>query len=519
MSKKFLAYTLAAFLVVAAVLTGCSGSGSSSANSKILYFAQSADPRGLDPAWVDDSESTNVTAQIYEGLLKYKKDGTAVEPCLATSWTISPDGTQYTFKLRKNVKFQDGTPFNADAVVYNIERQLPPKASADMPYASFTFGPVKDAVKIDNYTVRIDLTAPYTPFLANLAMTLAAPMASPTALKAHNDNINNNPVGTGPFKFVKWDKGQDVELQAYDGYWGTKPSVGKIIYKIEAENSVRASDLIAGSVNTTDEVDPNDIPKMKQNNVKIYEASGMNINYMAFNCSRAPFDTEAAREAVAHAINKPELVKYLYQDYAEVANTILPSFVPGYDSSVQQYGYDPDKAKQMIQSSGLAGKTINIITYSNSRPYNPVDGQKLAEAVQNYLNKVGLKSQIQVYDWTTYKQKIIDGAGDICFYGWVGDNGDADNFMTLLQSDQMQSGMNAAKYKNTQVDSLLQEARTTVNGDKRNSLYGQIETIAAKDAPWVPISHEKSLGAYTSNVSGFYVHQTGSVFLNNVAIK
>lgn len=518
MKKKLTAVLLASLFLMSAVLTGC-GSKSNSASAKapkILYLATSSDPRGMDPAWVDDGESTKVMNQIYETLFKYKKDSTEVEPCLATDWQISTDGKEYTFHLRKGVKFQDGTPFNADAVVYNIERQLPPKAKDDMPYASFTFGEVQKVEKVDDYTVKFTLKEPYTPFLANLAMALAAPIASPTALQKNNDNINENPVGTGPYKFVKWDKGQSITLERNTDYWGAKPDADKIIFKIEKENSVRASDLIAGQIDMTDEVDPNDIPKLQQNNITIFKDAGMNINYMAFNCSRAPFNNPKLREAISHAINRDELVKYLYQGYAEVANSPLPSFIPGYDDKVQPYNYDPDKAKQMLKDLGMENLTIKMITYSNARPYNPVNGQKLAEAVQNYLTKVGIKSTIETYQWTDYKQKAFQGEGDIMFYGWIGDNGDADNFLSLFDSKEISSSLNTAKYSNPEVDKLLAEARTTPNGDARNNLYKQIQEIVAKDAPWLPISHAVNLGASASKISGFYVHRTGSIFLKDV---
>ena len=213
------------------LLAGCSGAktqttGSTSTKSTAndtFTFAQGADPRGLDPARVDDLESGKVIVNIYEGLTKYAPDSTKVEPSLAESWTVSPDGLSYTFKLRQGVKFHDGTDFNADAVKFNIDRQLPPKADDNMPYASFTFGTVKDVQVVDPYTVKINLSQPNTAFLANLAMGMAAPMVSPKALTDNNNSVMDNPVGTGPYKFVKWTKGENVQLVRNDDYWGERP--------------------------------------------------------------------------------------------------------------------------------------------------------------------------------------------------------------------------------------------------------------------------------------------------------
>ena len=166
------------------------GGGDSAANT--FTYAQGADPRGLDPALVDDGESSKVISNIYEGLLKYAPDSTQVEPCLAESMEVSSDGLSYTFKLKQGVKFHDGTDFNADAVKFNIDRQIPPNATADMSYGPFVYGSVKDVVVVDPYTVTINLTAKNTAFLANLAMSLAAPIVSPKALTDGNNSVHRS---------------------------------------------------------------------------------------------------------------------------------------------------------------------------------------------------------------------------------------------------------------------------------------------------------------------------------------
>lgn len=516
MNKKFLAIMMTGVLAVTA-LTGCGGSSTSSSTSKTatpktLIFSQGADPRGLDPAFVDDGESAKVMCNIYEGLVKYKDGSTDILPSLATDWVISPDGKEYTFNLRKNVKFQDGTPFNADAVVLNVERQIPPKATDDMPYASFTYGPVAKIEKVSDLSVKFTLTSKYTPFLANLAMTLAAPVLSPTALAKYNGKLMENPVGTGPYSFVSWDKNQSLKLTKFDGYWGDKPKADNVVFKFTKENSVRASDLMTGGTDIIDGVDPNDIAKLKSSNMKIYQEDGMNINYMAFNCSRAPFNDPKLREAISHAIDRDELVKFLYQGYASVANSPLPSFIPGYDKTVQPYNYDVEKAKQLLKDAGKSDLKVKIITYSNPRPYNTVGGQKLAEAVQNYLAKIGVTATIDSYNWTDYKTKVANGEGDIFFYGWVGDNGDADNFLSLFDSHEIKSTLNSAKYTNPAVDALLVKGRELPNGEDRNKVYQELQQVVAKDAAWLPISHSQTLAAYSPKVTGFSIHPTGSVF-------
>lgn len=514
MTKRVFALVLAVVFVFSVMLTGC---GSSSSSSKPFIFAQGADPRGLDPAYVDDGESSKVICNVYEGLLRYKTGSTELEPCLADSWTISDDGKVYTFKLHKGIKFHDGTPFNADAVKYTVDRQLPPNATDDMPYASFTFGPVKKVDVIDDLTVQFTLNDAYTPFLANLAMSLAAPIVSPTAAKAANGNLNEAPVGTGPFKFEKWDKAQSITLVRNEDYWGTKAKISKLIIKFTKENAVRASELSTGAVDAIDGVDPNDVKMLEDNKMSIFKDKGMNINYMAFNCSRAPFNDPKLREAISYAINREELVKFLYQGYADVANSPLPNFMPGFDKDVKPYEYNPEKAKALLKELGKENLTIKMITYPNPRPYNPVNGQKLAESIQGYLAKVGIKATIDTYDWTDYKKRVGNGEGDLMFYGWIGDNGDPDNFLSLFETKEIQTTLNSAKYSNKDVDSLLAAARALPNGDARNKAYMDIQKILSKDAPWLPISYALTMAAYQPKVKGFAVHPTGNIFFKEVS--
>jgi len=511
-----------AVALVAALLTGCgqktastgSTSGANAANDTFT-FAQGADPRGLDPARVDDLESGKIIVNIYEGLTKYAADSTKVEPSLAESWEVSPDGLTYTFKLRPNVKFQDGTDFNADAVKFNIDRQLPPKVDDNMPYASFTFGTVKDVVVVDPLTVKINLTQKNTAFLANLAMGPAAPIVSPTALKAStNNSVMENPVGTGPYKFVKWTKGENVVLVRNDEYWGEKALTKNVVFRFISDNSARVLALNNGEADMIDGIDATVVSKITEGGNKLFEAPGMNVNYMAFNTTTPTFKTVEARRAVAQAVNVPELVKSLYQGYSEVATTILPTFMPGYDPTVKQVAYDPVAAKAGLEKAGI--KKIHMITYSNPRPYNAATGAALAAAVQGYLQKVGVEATIDTYDWTTYKDKVKAGDYDVAFYGWIGDNGDPDNFMNLLADKD--PNLNIARWQDPVYIDMIKKALATPNGADRDAQYAAMEKYVAERSIWLPFSHAKTQAAYRPNVSGFIYHVTGSVFLSK-AVK
>lgn len=518
LTKKTICWLVALVLVMGVALTGCGGAKSTSGTKNALVFAQGSDPRGLDPAFVDDGESAKILTQVFEGLVRYKPGSTEIQPLLATEWNTSADGKEWTFKLRKGVKFHDGTPFNAQAVKMSIERQLPPNRKEDMPYAEFTYDGVTSVEAIDEYTVKITLEKPSAAFLANMAMPLSAQIVSPEAVKKYGDKFMENPVGTGPYKFVKWEKGQQIELAQFDGYWGDKPKMPTVIYKFTKENSVRASDLITGATDIMDGVDINDLKMLQDKGMKIVKEPGMNINYMGFYTNKKPFDNQKLRKAISMAINRQYLVDYLYQGNALLPNSILPSFIPGYSKDVKPYDFNPEEAKKLLAEAGYPnGFEFTAITYSNPRPYNPANGEKLAAAIQADLAKIGVKMNIKSYPWKEYKQVLFNAEGDAYFYGWIGDNGDADNFLMLLDTTQIKGSLNSSKYSNAVLDKLLEEGRACLEPAKRAAIYAEAQKIAVEDAPWVLLSHNMDMAAYRPNVKGFALHPTGVHWLDIVA--
>ena len=474
---------------------------------QIITYAQGADPRGLDPALIDDGESSKPICQMYEGLLKYGDNNTEVEPCLAESWEVSGDGLTYTFKLRQGVKFHDGTDFNAEAVKYNVDRQTVNKTE-DMLYADFVFGDVAECNVIDDYTVEIVLNKVSTPFLNNLAMSLGAPMVSPTACEANNNNLNEAPCGTGPYKFVRWDKNEAVVMERNEDYWGEKGVAKQIVFKTITDNSARVVALTNGEVDIIDGIDANVVDQVTSAGALLNMAEGMNINYLAYNTQRIT-DPEV-RKALSQAVNVPELVASLYRGYASEATSILPTFMPGYSADVKQVSYDPEAAAQTLADKGVT--ELHMLAYTNPRPYNTATGQTLAEALQGYYEKVGVTCSIDSYDWTTYKEKVGTGDYDVCLYGWIGDNGDPDNLMNLLASEDIE--INVAQYSDEEFNTMLAEAASTPNGEERNAIYAQMEQKIADECVWLPISHQENLSAYLSNVHNYIAHPTGNVFLS-----
>lgn len=537
MKKKVLAILLTTVLA-ASMLAGCGGGSGSTTEgdtpeasaaeqgseedaeapaaggegSDTITYGQAADPRSLDPAFADDGESTKINTNIYEGLVRYSDKTTEIEPSLAESWEVSDDGLTYTFHLREGVKFHDGTDFNAEAVKYNFDRQLPGNATEDMPYAGFVFAAVTEVIAEDDYTVVIKLSEAQTPFLANLAMIQGSPIVSPAALEASNGNVTNSPCGTGPYKFVSWDTNQSVVLVRNDEYWGEPAKTKNLIFRIIPDNSARVIALNNGEVDVIDGIDAMVVEQISQagNNVQTDEA--MMTNYMAMNTTEGVCKDVEVRRALVQAINVPEMVQTLYQGYDVPATTFLPSSLPGYDSTIAPPAYDPEAAQKVLADKGVT--SIHILTYSVARPYNTVGGQKLAEAVQGYLSKVGVQCTIDAYDWTTFKEKAQTESFDILFAGWGGDNGDPDNFLNLLATDDI--SMNYSHFSSEEYNKLIADGLTTPVGDERSAIYTECEKIIADQVPILPISHANFMCGVSPRVNGFFYHVAQATKFANV---
>lgn len=502
--KKMLAVILVG-IITCVSLSACGSNGNSRNSMDTLNVGQTSDPRGLDPALIEDSESVRVIYNIYEGLLKYSDNSVDVEPCLAKSWEISEDGISYVFHLREDVKFHDGTEFDAEAVKFNIDRQLPGQKTDDMPYAENIYGVVNNVEVIDKYTVKINLKNKCTPFLSNLAMAVGAPIASPTAIKESNNNLNENPVGTGPYKFVRWDKSQNVILVKNDEYWGEKAHITNLIFKIIADQSARAVALTNGEVDIIPNVDVNVVDQIKNGGCNVLDNEGMNVFYAAFNTTSPVYKDRNLRKAIFQAINVPELTNTIMKGYAVPATSILPTFIDGYDESIQQAQYDPEAARKTLSDAGIT--SVHFITHT-------AGGQEPTEAIQGYLSKIGINCTIDAYDWATYRDKIKNGDYDLCYYGWLGDNGDPDNFLNILSISDY--SINVSRYNNPEYNAGIAKGLETPMGEERNKIYTELEKIQAEDSVLLPLWHKKVISGYRSNINNFDEHVTGTISFKDI---
>lgn len=500
------------------------GTNEESGEPKVLIFGRGGDSVSLDPIAVTDGESFKVTQNVFETLVNFGEQDTTINPGLAKEWTVSDDGLTYTFMLEEGVKFHDGTDFNAEAVVANFDRWSSGTADKYYYYKSMFGGfgdeeghVIESVTADDEFTVTFKLKRPQAPFLKNIAMSPFG-MGSPTAFEAAGDAFGDEPVGTGPFKFVEWKRNDSITIEKFEDYWQEGfPKLDRVVFRAIPDNSARLNALLTGEIDLADGVNPSDGASIEGDAaLQLFERPSMNVGYLGLTNTRPPFDNVLVRQAMNHAIDKQAIVDAFFEDRAEVAVNPMPPSISGYNDQIEGYDYDPERAKELLAEAGLPdGFEMELWAMPVPRPYMP-DGMKVAEVMQKNLADVGITAEIVSFEWATYLEKARNGEADAFMLGWTGDNGDADNFLyVLLDGDNIGSN-NYTYYDNEELHELLIAAQSEVDENTRNELYMQAQEIIHEDAPWVPLAHSTPLLAGKAELTGFKPHPTGSDKLHTV---
>ena len=523
--------SLARWVVPAALVAACAVHAGNALAAKTLVFCSEGSPEGFNPQLFTTGTTADASGvPIYNRLVEFELGSTNIVPGLAQSWEISADGLTYTFKLRRGAKFHSNARFkpsrdvNADDILFSYNRMADPKHPFHSTAVGQTFAYFEDMgldkivdklEKVDDMTVRFKLKHPEAPFLANLAMDFASILSAEYAdkMKAAGtpDVIDREPIGTGPFQFVSYQKDAIIRYKAFDGHWDGRPKIDNLIYAITPDASVRYAKLKAGECHVMAFPKPADIAAMKNDkNINLMTKEGLNIGYIGFNVEKKPFDSKLVRQALTMAVDKQTILKTVYQGAGQAAKNPIPPLMWGYNDRIKDYPYDVAKAKELMAKAGYAkGVEIELWYLPVTRPYNP-DGKRMAELIQADWEKIGVKTKLITYEWGEYRKRSKTGEQTAMMFGWTGDNGDPDNFFVpLLSCEAVKGGGNVARWCNKDFEDLINKAKITPKQADRAKLYEKAQEIVHEEAPLLEIAHSVRFTPVRKEVIGFKMDAVG----------
>ena len=530
MTKRYAAGGIA--LAAAALL-------STTVQAKTLVYCSEGSPEGFNPSLYTAGTTFDASSRaIYNRLVEFERGTTELVPALAESWTVSDDGLEYTFKLRPGVKFHstDGfTPtrdMNADDVVWSFERQRDP----EHPYHTVSGGTyeyfqsmampdlISSVEKVDDMTVAITLTKPEAPFIANLGMDFASIMSAEYADAMSEagtpEQVDLSPVGTGPFQLVAYQKDAVIRYKAHPDYWAGKAAIDDLVFAITPDASVRWQKVQAGECHIMPYPNPADIQAIADHpDVELMEQEGLNVGYLAFNTEKEPFTDKRVRQALNMAVNKEAILDGVFQGAGKAAKNPIPPTIWSYNDAIEDYPYDPEKAKAMLEEAGVTDLKTDIWAMPVQRPYNP-NARRMAEIIQADWAAIGVEAEIVSFEWGEYLERSKNGEHQTVLLGWTGDNGDPDNFLyVLLGCEAAKDSANRARWCHQPFDDLLLEAKRVSDQAERTRLYEEAQVIFKEEAPWVTIAHSVVFKPVRKEVTGFKIDPFGGHIFYGVDIE
>ncbi|RIX79922.1 ABC transporter substrate-binding protein [Acidovorax cavernicola] len=511
-------------------------------SAKTLVYCSEGSPENFYPGMNTTGTSFDVTTQVYNTIVEFERGGTKVMPGLAEKWDISADGTVYTFHLRKGVKwhstsksFKPTRDFNADDFIFMLERQWKESdpffkvTSQNHSYFNDMGMPklLKSVDRIDDHTVKITLNQAEAPFLANLAMQYAGIQSKEYAiamLKAGTpEKVDQDPIGTGPFYLVQYQKDAIIRFKAFPQYWGGKAKIDDLVFAITPDASVRWAKLQKGECHVMPYPNPADLDAIRKDpNVQVLEQPGLNVGYLSYNTTKKPFDDVRVRKAINMAINKKAIIDGVYLTTGVAAKNPIPPTMWSYNDAVKDDPYDPEAAKKLLAQAGFPdGFSTDLWAMPVQRPYNP-NAKRIAELMQADLAKINVKAEIKSFEWGEYRKRLQAGEHQMGMLGWTGDNGDPDNFMyTLLgcASAKSASGSNISKFCHQPYEDLVVKAKSATKQSDRDALYKKAQVIFKEQAPWFTIAHAVQLKPVRKEVVDFKLSPFGRHTFYGVDIK
>lgn len=518
-------------------LFGCQDMAANKVLGSGVIYCSEGSPVAFNPQLDVSGTTSDATAhQLYDRLLDFDPQSGKIVPGLASSWLVSRDGLTYTFQLRKNVKFHNTdyfTPsrsFNADDVMFSINRWRVAShpfhlvSGGNYPYfTSLGLNDIIDQVKrMNGYRVVIKLNRPDSSFLANLAtdfaVILSAEYGQQLVESNQKDNIDQQPIGTGPFKFVDYQKDRFIRYKKHEFYWKHQRAPEDLIFDITSSSSLRLAKLMTGECDAIAFPAQSELDIIEQReDLRLDVKPGLNVGFWAFNTAKPPFDNPKVRQALSMAIDRNTLLEAIYLGSAEQAKGLLPQSSWAYQPTLTNTNYNPVLAKKLLQENGIEeGFTINIWAMPVERAYNP-NARKMAELMKSYLQQIGLRVNIVSYEWGTFRQRLRQGLHDSVLIGWSADNGDPDNFYRpLLTCSAIESGTNRAMWCSPAYDDLINQALKYSDIEERSFYYHKANQLLLQEMPLVPIANAFKYQAYRKELKGLTINPFGGIRFGDV---
>lgn len=498
-------FQLMVVMVLLTALAGLAGQALAQA-PQVFIVALETDVVQFDPVKIQDATTSQVAYQIYERLLNRDYDGN-LEPALATSFESDPTGQVWTFHLRRGVRFHDGSPFNAQVVKWHFERAKGPDS-----FFQAQYGTIERIETPDDYTVTFYLTEPNAAFIDNIILANAGFIPSKKAFDEKGDAFPFEPVGTGPFKWDTWVKGQRVELVRNDDWWGDGPKLDRVVIRVIPEANTQVIELETGGVHLITRASQADLERLEQNpNVVVVNKAAYRTRALEFNAAMPPFDDVRVRQAVQYVLDMPLIVTALADPLLVPSDSIVPTASWAYagEGVLPNYDQDLQKAEQLLREAGFVrnaqgrwekdGQLLRITIHSpDNRYFMDTD---ISAAAANQLTRFGIETSVRVMEWAAYLEEVRNGQHQIAYLGWNQSSPEP----SLFTDAKAKTGGrgNYGNFSDPKLDAILEEALRVADEAQRKALYAEAQRIVNENAWFIWAGNEALTWIFRKEVQGF----------------